>query len=888
MKWFWNTIIALTSLGFLGIIAGILLVVFVISYYSQDLPDHTELKNYEPPIVTRVYAGDGRLMAEYAQERRIFVPYPFIPEKVVQAFTAAEDKKFFEHEGVDATAIVRAMITNIRNAGTNRRKIGGSTITQQVAKNFLLTNERSYERKIREAILATRIEKALSKEKIMELYLNEIFLGQRAYGVAAAALIYFNKALDELTYAEAAYLAALPKAPNNYHPIRNRESAIARRDWVLDRMVDDGHITKSQAELAKATPLQMKAPEAEERVEAPYFSEEIRRILDEKYGPDSLYKGGLAVRTTVNPAMQDIAQNVLREGLMNYDRRHGYRGPVAQFDSMDDWATKLGNIQIQKGMLNNWRLAVVLDAGTSKAQIAFADKTKTDLKLNGVKWARECLQDCYALGPEITAVSQVLKVGDVIMVEQTDDDYMLRQVPNVQGAIMAMNPHTGRVLAMQGGWSFDGSVFNRATQANRQPGSAFKPFVYLPALDQGFTPATLVLDAPFVIEQNPGQGDYWKPSNYSGNFYGPTPIRVGIEKSRNLMTVRLADHIGMDKVVEYATRFGIADQMKPFLSYSLGAGETTLLRLTSAYAMLVNGGKKIDPTFIDRIQDRYGETIFAHDSRPCANCGHLIRWDSQKTPDVTDDREQVADPRTAYQIVSILEGVVQRGTARRLAELNRPMGGKTGTTNESKDTWFMGFTPDLVVGVFVGFDDPKSLGKKETGSSVSAPIFKEFIKQALADQPPVPFRRPSGIKQVRINAATGRAALPGDEKVIWESFVSGTEPNIDNYVLDTNVISGGGLVDPYGPYQDPYGYNAFGYGDYISDDEAGEGGLNFPGQNIDDPNLGWRDGPYDPTNPNPSQNLWRRDVGGAQQPVRQPAQTPQQPDDTFTGTGGLY
>lgn len=888
MRWLLNTIIALTSLAFLGIIAGIFLVVFVISFYSQDLPDHTELKNYEPPIVTRIYAGDGRLMAEYAQERRIFVPYPFIPEKVVQAFTAAEDQNFFEHKGVDATAIARAMLVNLKNAGTDRRKIGGSTITQQVAKNFLLTNERSYERKIKEAILATRIEKALPKEKIMELYLNEIFLGQRAYGVAAAALTYFNKALDELTYAEAAYLAALPKAPNNYHPVRNHAAALARRNWVLDRMAEDGHITESQADLAKATPLQMIAPEEEERVEAPYFSEEIRRILDEKYGPDSLYKGGLAVRTTVDPAMQDIAQKALQDGLMTYDKRHGYRGPVAQFDGMDDWASKLSNIQIQKGMLQTWQLAVVLDASTNKAQIGFADKTKANLPLSGVTWARECQQECYALGPEISAVSQVVKVGDVIMVEKVDDTYVLRQVPKVQGALLAMDPHTGRVLAMQGGWDYSGSVFNRATQAYRQPGSAFKPFVYLPALDQGFTPATLVLDAPFVIEQNPGQGDFWKPSNYSGNFYGPTPIRVGIEKSRNLMTVRLADHIGMDKVVEYATRFGIADQMKPFLSYSLGAGETTLLRLTAAYAMLVNGGKKVTPTFMDRIQDRYGETIFAHDHRPCLNCGDLIRWDGQRTPDITDNREQVADPRTAYQIVSILEGVVQRGTGRRLADLGRPIGGKTGTTNESKDTWFMGFTPNLVVGVFVGFDEPKSLGKRETGSSVAAPIFKEFMKAAMEGKPPVPFRRPAGIKQVRINAKTGRAALPGDENVIWESFVTGTEPNVDDYVLDTNVISGGGLVDPSGgygsnPYDDPYGYNAYGYGDYISDDESGEGRLDLPPRGPSDPNLGWRDRPYEPTNPNP----WRRDSQNMQQP--DPVQRPQpKNDNTFTGTGGLY
>ena len=480
------------------------------------------------------------------------------------------------------------------------------------------------------------------------------------------------------------------------------------------------------------------------------------------------------------------------------------------------------------------------------------------------------------------------------MVAQADKGYELKQVPKVQGAILVMDPHTGRVLAMQGGWDHTGSVFNRATQAYRQPGSAFKPFVYLPALDEGFTPATLVLDAPFVIEQNPGSGDYWRPSNYSGQFYGPTPIRVGIEKSRNLMTVRLADHIGMDKVVEYAQRFGIADNMKSYLSYALGSGETTLLRLTAAYGMLVNGGKKINPTFIDRIQNRYGETVFAHDHRPCPNCGDLIRWDGQNTPNIADDRQQVADPRTAYQIVSILEGVVQRGTGRRLADLNRPIGGKTGTTNESKDTWFMGFTPDLVAGVFVGFDDPKSLGKRETGSSVAAPIFKEFIKEALKDEPPVPFRRPAGIRQVRINAETGRAALPGDKNVIWESFVSGTEPNVDDYVLDTNVISGGGLVDPY--YNDYNGYSNFGYGDYIYDDESGEAGLRLPNSANGDSGVTVydleRSQPSSGVSPvYPNQPRQQQPLGPYQQPQRQPQpqpQQPQSPDGTFSGTGGLY
>lgn len=882
MRWLWGILATLVSLGLLGLIAGIAAIAFVFSHYSKNLPDHNDLKNYEPAIVTRIYAGDGRLMQEYASERRVFVPYAFIPEKVVQAFVSAEDKNFFTHEGVDMFAIARAAVTNFRNMGSDRRLVGASTITQQVAKNFLLTNERSYERKIREAILATRIEKAMSKERILELYLNEIFLGQRSYGVGAAALTYFNKALDELTVAEAAYLAALPKAPNNYHPVRAYDAALERRNWVLERMAEDGYLTNSQAELAKATPLRMIKPEEEERVDAPYFAEEIRRELDERYGNDALYKGGMAVRTTVDPQLQALAEKTLREGLQDYDRRHGYRGPVAQFDSMSDWAVKLSDIQRQKGMLEDWELAVVLESGTEKAELGFADKSRGSITLDGVKWARTCLQDCYALGPEISTVQQVLKVGDVVIVSPDGEKgFELQQVPAIQGALVAMDPHTGRVLALQGGWQFETSSFNRATQAKRQPGSAFKPFVYLPALDAGFTPATRVLDAPFVIEQNPGAGDYWRPSNYSGEFYGPTPIRVGIEKSRNLMTVRLADHIGMDKVVEYATRFGIADEMKPFLSYSLGAGETTVLRLTTAYAMLVNGGKKIEPTLIDRIQDRYGETIYVHDKRPCANCGPLIRWEKQEAPEITDTREEIADPRTTYQIVSILEGVVQRGTGRKIAELGRPLGGKTGTTNESKDTWFMGFSPNLVVGVFVGFDDPKSMGKRETGSSVAAPIFKEFMRDALKDKPIVPFRVPPGMKQVRINAATGRAARPGDTNVIWEAFVKGTEPNVDDYVLDTSVISGGGLADAYqGPYyDDAYGAgdtNSFGYGQYIYDDETSAGGIAIPPRQQGQ-------APY-----GNYQQQGERYIPGASQQQQQQAPAPQKPSDTFTGTGGLY
>ena len=796
MRWLGTLFLWIFSLGFLGAIGAVLLGFAVFAHYASDLPDYSQLKNYEPPIVTRIYAGDGRMLAEYAQERRVFVPIEVIPDQVKNAFLAAEDKNFYTHPGVDVTAIARAVVTNFVNRGSSRL-VGASTITQQVAKNFLLTNERSYERKIKEAILATRMEEAMTKDQILELYLNEIYLGQRSYGVASAAQVYFNKKLDDLSIAEIAYLAALPKAPNNYHPVKKHNLAVARRNWVIDRMLEDGHVTYSQAELAKASALAMNIKDEADVVAAPFFAEEVRRELQSKYGKDSLYEGGLAVRTSIDPRLQKIAETSLRDGLIAYDQRHGWRGAVSKMDDLDDWATKLAEIDEPAEILDQWRLGVVLQSGSNSADVGLADNQTIALSLDGVKWARKCLNECYALGPEITAVSQVLSVGDVVMIEQTDKTWTLRQIPRVQGALVAIDPHTGRVLAMQGGWKYGASQFNRVTQAKRQPGSAFKPFIYLAALDKGFTPATRVMDAPFVMEQSPG--NFWRPTNYSGEFYGPTPIRVGVEKSRNLMTIRLADHLGMKTVIEYAQRFGIADEMKPYLSYALGAGETTLIKLTMAYGMLVNGGKKVTPTLIDRIQDRRGKTIFTYDDRPCPNCGDLIRWDGQTTPIVPDDREQIADERTAYQMVSILEGVVQRGTARKLAALERPLAGKTGTTNESKDNWFIGFSPDLVVGVFVGFDDPVSLGKRETGASTTVPIFGDFMKDALKDTSPMPFRVPPGVKNVRVNASTGRAAMPGDQNVIWEAFVTGTEPNLDDYVLDTNVIDGGTNLgsDPY-------------------------------------------------------------------------------------------
>jgi penicillin-binding protein 1A len=892
MRFLFNSFLALMSLGLLGIIAAVGVFAFVIGYYGQDLPDYKQLSQYEPDVMTRIYAANGDLLAEYAREKRVFVPVEKIPPIVKQAFLSAEDQNFYDHFGIDPFAVARAVVINLRNVGSDRRLVGASTITQQVAKNFLLTNEVSFERKIKEAILALRLEKILTKDELLELYLNEIFLGQRAYGVAAAAQIYFNKSLEELTIEEAAYLAALPKAPNNYHPVNKYDEAVERRNWVIGRMREDGYIEESQAELAQAKPLGTVKRRFADTVDADFFAEEVRREVKEKYGEDSLYQGGLTVRSSLNPEMQNYAVEALRDGLMEYDKRHGWRGPVAKLNDITSWQSGLNNIQKQEGQLETWKMAVVLDADNSQAKIGYKDGTTGTLPLEGVKWARECQQDCYALGPEIERVGQVVTEGDVIFVEQTEEGLVLRQVPKVQGAIVAIDPHTGRVLAMQGGWTQSSSSFNRATQAKRQPGSAFKPFVYLAALDSGFTPSTLVLDGPFTIEQSPGK--FWRPTNYSNKYYGPSTLRLGLEKSRNLMTVRLAHNIGMDKVVDYAERFGVADDMKRYLSYSLGAAETTLLRLTAAYGMFVNGGKKVDPTFIDRIQDRNGKTVFSYDGRPCMNCGDLIRWDGQSTPDIPDGREQIADEKTTYQIVSMLEGVVERGTAARLKSLGRPLAGKTGTTNESKDTWFIGFSPDLVVGVFVGFDEPKSLGKRETGSSVAAPIWGDFMEMALADKPPAPFRVPSGIKNVRVNAKTGRLAQAGDTDVIWEAFITGTEPQDDYYVLDTAVIDGDNLLDPSA---DPYGYGQFGYGDYAStptsvyDDGSvevysmppeGEGSDSFSYFSRRQQNGNNGDPQYQDNN----EGSYQAPPRGERRPPAQ--QRPQQTDPSLSGTGGLY
>jgi penicillin-binding protein 1A len=789
---------AFFGLAFLLIIVGAGAAYLMYEHYSEGLPDYHQLASYEPSVVTRVHAGDGRLLAEFSVEKRVYVPIEAVPKRLINAFLAAEDKTFYSHPGIDVPGIAKAMLTNLANVGSDRRPVGASTITQQVAKNFLLGNEVSLRRKVREAILAFRIEQTYPKDKILELYLNEIYLGFGSYGVAAAALNYFDKSLDELTIGESAYLAALPKAPNNYHPTRKPAAAKSRRDWVIDRMAEDGHITAAEAQAAKAEPLVVQQRGGTETASADYFAEELRRELIGRFGEDALYKGGLSVRSTVDPQLQAIADEALRAGLAAYDRRHGWRGPLAQVDLGADWQAALAGVTPPPG-LYDWSLAVVLAADAKEAHIGLAGGGEGRIPLAQVKWARRVLED--GLGPSVGKVSDALSPGDVIPVEAVSTDsegnaypegtYALRQIPAVGGAIVALDPHTGRVLAMTGGWSYDISEFNRATQALRQPGSAFKPFVYLTALENGFTPSTIILDAPIVIDQGPGLPK-WKPENYGGKFYGPSTMRLGIEKSRNLMTVRLAQAVGMDKIVETARRFEITSNMMPTLSMALGAGETTALRLTTAYAMIVNGGKRIEPTLIDRVQDRRGATIYRHDARPCDGCRN-VAWSGPEVPQIPDMREQIVDAASAYQMVSMLEGVVLRGTGASIRSVGKPLAGKTGTTNDSNDTWFVGFAPDLAVGVYVGFDTPKSLGKRETGSSVAAPVFRQFMTEALADRPAIPFRIPPGIRLVRVDATTGQRASAGAGNVIWEAFKPGTEPNGQTVVIEgTGIVEEGG------------------------------------------------------------------------------------------------
>ena len=781
----------LFAVGTILFLVGIAGVAGLMWHYSKDLPDYSQLQDYEPPVMTRVHATDGSLLAEYAKERRLYLPIQAVPKMVINAFISAEDKNFYEHGGLDFQGIARAGVLYLQNLGSSRRPQGASTITQQVAKNFLLTNEVSMTRKIKEALLAMKIERTYSKEKILELYLNEIYLGFSAYGVAAASLLYFDKSVHELTVAEAAYLAALPKAPTYLHPFRQRERAIERRNYVIDRMVENGYVKAAEGEKQKKLPLNVTArPTGAHIFAAEYFAEEVRRELYERYGEKKLYEGGLSVRTTLDPKIQVIARKTLTDGLVKYDEVQGYRGPVSKLDVSGDWGVKLAD---QKALNDiGWRLAVVLESDDQSARIGFQPAREPGgavlkerqfgiITLDGMKWAKAAEGPMRGKTP--AKVNQVLSAGDVIYVEplagkdgsKDSQQYRLRQLPEVSGAMVVMDPWTGRVQALVGGFSFDQSQFNRATQALRQPGSSFKPFVYATALDNGYTPSTVVIDGPIEIDQGPGQG-VWRPENYStGKYYGPSTLRTGIELSRNTMTVRLAQDVGMPLIAEYAKRFGVYDDLPPYLSFALGAGETTVLRMVTAYSMFDNGGKRIKPTLIDRIQDRYGHSIYKHDQRECRGCD-ADKWANQPEPVLVDKREQVIDPMTAYQITSMMEGVVQRGTATVVREVGKPIAGKTGTTNDEKDVWFVGFSPDVAVGVYLGYDKPRHLGRGATGGHLAAPVVRDFFKLALADKAAVPFRVPPGIKLIRIDARSGMRAGPGDGKVILEAFKPGTAP----------------------------------------------------------------------------------------------------------------
>jgi len=787
----------LFAAGTVVFLVGVTAVAGAIWHFSKDLPDYSQLQDYEPPVMTRVHATDGSLLGEYAKERRLYLPIQAVPKLVINAFLAAEDKNFYEHGGIDYSGMLRAALLYAQNYGSNRRPQGASTITQQVAKNFLLNNEVSFTRKIKEALLAIRIERAYSKDKILELYLNEIYLGLGTYGVAAASLVYFDKSANELTIAEASYLASLPKAPAALHPVRNRDRAIERRNYVIDRLLENGWIKQADADKARKEALNVtsRSNAAAHIFAGEYFAEEVRRDIFERYGEKKLYEGGLSVRTTLDPKIQLMARKTMVAGLVKYDEEQGWRGPVSKLDISGDWGVKLADVKSLSD-ISPWRMAVVLETSDQSARIGFqpghelgggvSKERQTGLvTLDGVKWAKT------AAGPQRgktpSAVSQVLAPGDVIYVDPlyregnpVEGQYRLEQIPEVSGAMVVMDPWTGRVLAMVGGFSFDQSQFNRATQAYRQPGSSFKPIVYSAALDNGYTPSTVVIDAPIEIDQGQGAG-VWRPENFSsGKYNGPTTLRNALRLSLNTVTVRLAQDIGMPLISEYARRFGVYDELPNYLSYALGAGETTALRMVTAYSMIANGGRRVKPTLIDRIQDRYGHTIFKHDARECRGCDAPGGWKNQNEPQLVDRREQVLDAMTAYQVTSLMEGVVQNGTGTALKEVGKPIAGKTGTTNEAKDAWFIGFSPDIVVGIYMGYDKPRPLGRGNaaTGGHLAAPIARDFMKLALADKPPTPFKIPAGIKLIRVDAKSGMRVGPGDSGrgVILEAFKPGTAP----------------------------------------------------------------------------------------------------------------
>ncbi len=756
---------------------------YILWKYSPDLPSYEKIKNYQPNLSSRIYTSDGLLLEKFFVQERIFIPINRIPRPLINAFLAAEDKKFYSHFGIDPIAILRASITNVINSYQNKKLIGASTITQQVVKNLLLTSDVSIERKIKEMILAIRIEQILSKEKILELYLNDIYLGYGSYGVGSASLNYFNKSINELEIHEMAFLAALPKAPNNYNPINKYDEAISRRNWVIDKMLENDFIDEQEKSYKKFPIIINKRFESNFDT-AEYFNEEIRKLLYKEYGNDTLYKDGLIIKTTINTDLQRIADKALIEGLIQYDIKQGWRGALKN-SKFPIYSKKFKEEDFKNPFSEKWIL-VQLTENLSNKLLAVIDvnkkKYKIDLKLDDNLWLRN---------------NDFLK-GDIFFIEEIKKSYIIRQIPEVNGAIVVLNPHNGDVLALSGGLSFKLSEFNRATQAKRQPGSAFKPFVYITALKEGYNPSTLILDAPYVVDQGPGLPK-WKPANYTEEFYGINTMRTGIEKSRNLMTIRLADKIGMNKILSTSKDFQIDKYIDEKLSMSLGSGHVTLMSLTNAYGMIANGGKKIYPTMIKSIYSKEGIKIVHNEIKKCINCKLETINSNVVLPNILIQQEEVLDNRIAYQITSMLEGVVLRGTGRKLRDLNIPLAGKTGTTNDNKDAWFVGFSPDLVIGVYVGYDKPKSLGYKQTGSSVALPIFKSFIKDAQVNINKVPFRIPSGLSFVKINSKTG---MPSNhEDSILEPYLIGSEPfNNNNNILDSlgsinnDTISGTGSL----------------------------------------------------------------------------------------------
>ena len=739
-------------------------------YFSIGLPDYKKLSDYQPPISSRVYSEDGKLIAEYALQKRLFVPYESIPEVVINSFLSAEDKNFFNHPGVDAKGILRAVFNNIKNLSQNKRLEGASTITQQVAKNFLLTNEVSIKRKIKEAILAFRIERAYSKERILELYLNQIYLGQGTYGIAAASLEYFNKSIKELTYPDAALLAALPKAPSKYNPYKFADLGKFRRNLVLKNLEENNFISKKQLKKFTNSPLNLKKRKIEIVNEANSYTEEVRRSVKENYGFEKLYSQGLSIRTPLNINYQIHAINSLRKGIEEYDQRRGWRGPLANKQKNKNWEKKLKNIKLDPTL--SWNFAEIINLNENEIDFKIlSDEKKNNLEklyAKDIMWSlryKKKIQDKF-------------NIGDIIFVKKEKNKWLLKQYPKVNGGIVVIDPFTGKVKALVGGFNFKSSEFNRVTQAKRQPGSAFKPIVYAAALENGFSPNSIILDAPFVESQGVGLKN-WKPENYGKKFYGPSTFRKGIEYSRNLMTVRIAKILGMDKILELSKKLNIYDEIPELLSVSLGAAETTLINLTSAYAPFVNGGKKIEPTLISRIQDRRGKTIFQSKNMQCQGCDKFI-VDTNSLPNIKNNNEQVISEETAYQMTSILSGAVERGTAKKLKTLKVPIAGKTGTTNDNYDAWFIGFSSNLIIGVYIGFDNPKTLGKYETGSKAALPVFKNFVENALFKDDFSDFEIPENIFLTSLNYDTGLKSSLGDKNTIIEALKRRDINNINN------------------------------------------------------------------------------------------------------------